>query len=164
MFKSKTGRYIVILILCVVFSGCAGLQRKFTRKKKKEERHAPVIITYDYAKDLRVEELYKKRFLFWKSWHGELIDRIAGTYMKRIECYDQAVMNLMEMEKYLREETSSELKPFIEDMKSISLDIKKRRLSKGEQIKLKSLLEKAKRSIDKKFSYPRVKDSLELRK
>lgn len=163
MFKSKTSRYIIILILCVAFSGCAGLQRKFTRKKEKEEKLAPVIITHDYAKDLRVEELYKKRFLFWRSWHGELIDRMGGTYKKRIECYDQAVMNLMEMEKYLRGELASELEPFIEDMKSISPDIKKRKLSKGEQIKLKSLLEKTKRRVDKKFSYPRVKDSLELR-
>ncbi|NQV04388.1 MAG: hypothetical protein HQ532_02720 [Candidatus Omnitrophica bacterium] len=164
MFKSKTSRYIIVLILCVAFSGCAGLQRKFTRKKKEEERQAPVIIMHDYAKDLRVEELYKKRFLFWRSWHGELIDRMGGTYKKRIECYDQTVMNLMEMEKYLRGELASELKPFIEDMKSISSDIKEKKLSKSEQIKLKSLLEKAKRSIDKKFSYPKVKDSLELRK
>lgn len=165
MFKGKTSRYVIILILCVVFSGCAGLQRKFTRKKKKEEiRQAPVITTHDYAKDLRVEELYKKRFLFWRSWHGELIDRMDGAYKKRIECYDQAVMNLTEMESYLKVEVASELKPFVEDMKTISSDIKKKKLSKGEQIKLKSLLEKAKRSIDKKFSYPRVKDSLELRK
>ena len=164
MFKNKTSRYALILILCVAFSGCAGLQRKFVRKKKKEEKLAPVIVTYDYEKNLRIEELYKKRFLFWRSWHGELIDRMGGTYKKRIECYDQAIMNLMEMEKYLTGVKAQEIKPFVEKMKSIDLDIKKKKLSKGERIRLKSLLEKTKRRVDKKFSYPKVKDSLELRK
>ena len=164
MSKNRVLRYVLICVLFVSFTGCAGLQRKFVRKKKKEERVAPVITTYDYAKDLRVDELYKKRFLYWKSWQGELIERMDGTYKKRRECYEHLVMNLMEMKKYLSDAKIKELDPFIEEIESIDSDIRKKRLSENKKIRMGHLLERTKRQIDKKFSYSNVKDSLEFKK
>ncbi|MDP8230837.1 MAG: hypothetical protein P9L93_07035 [Candidatus Gorgyraea atricola] len=164
MYKDKFFIYICIAVLCISLTGCAGLQRKFTRKKKKDEKAGPVITTYDYAKDLRVEELYKKRFLFWRTWQGELIERMDGLYKKRIECYDQAIMNLKEMRKYLSDPKAEELAPFIEKISSIDPNIRKKKLSKSEQYNMTQLLENTKRQIDKQFSYSKVKDFLELRK
>lgn len=164
MFKNRFLTYVLISIFFISFAGCAGLQRKFTRKKKKEEKPAPVITTYDYAKDLRVVELYKKHFLYWKTWQGELIERMDAAYKKRIECYDHALMNLEEMEKYLAEPKAKELKPFIEKIMSIDPGIRKKNLSKSEKNKMRSLLEKTMRRIDKGFSYSKVKDFLELKK
>jgi len=164
MSKNRVLRYVLICVLFVSFTGCAGLQRKFTRKKKKEERITPVITTYDYAKDLRVDELYKKRFLYWKSWQGELIERMDGAYKKRRECYEHLVMNLMEMKKYLSRTKAEELELFIEEIKSIDPDIKKKRLSRSERHRMTHMLERTKRRIDKKFSYSKVKDLLELKK
>ena len=102
MHKTKILRYIVILFLCLSFAGCATLQKKFVRKKKEEEKPAPVITMYDYSKDLRTDELYKKHFLFWKTWQLELIGRMDATYKKRNDCYDHIIANLMEMQRYLR--------------------------------------------------------------
>ncbi len=70
MFR-KTVAWGLVLILFFSFTGCAALQRKFVRKKKKQEAPAPVITTFDYSKELRVDELYKRHFLFWKTWHLE---------------------------------------------------------------------------------------------
>jgi len=111
-----------------------------------------------------VEELYKKRFLFWRTWQGELIERMDGLYKKRIECYDQAIMNLKEMRKYLSDPKAEELAPFIEKISSIDPNIRKKKLSKSEQYNMTQLLENTKRQIDKQFSYSKVKDFLELRK
>ncbi len=155
---------ILFLVILLFLTGCAGLQRKFTRKKKKDEKIGPVINTYDYAKDLRVDELYKKKFLFWRTWQGELIERMDGLYKKRVECYDQAIMNLKEMQKYLSDPKAEDLEPFIEKVSSIDPDIRKKKLSKSEQYGMTQLLEKTKRQIDKQFSYSKVKDFLELRK
>ncbi len=164
MVKNRILAGILICVLLVTSIGCAGLQRKFTRKKKEEVKAGPVITTYDYAKDLRVDELYRKRFLFWKSWQGELIERMDGTYKKRMECYENAVMNLEEMRKYLSLARVKELDPFIEEIKSIDPDIKKKRLSRSEKYRMSHMLEMTKRRIDKQFSYSKVKDSLELKK
>ena len=164
MFKKRSFVAILILILLISLTGCAALQRKFTRKKRKQPRPTPVITTFDYAKDLRVEELYKKRFLYWKTWHTELLNRMDAGYKKRVACYDHALMNLKEMQKYLKDAKISEIEPLVEKLQSIDPDIRKKRLSKGEEVRMRRVLEKTKRQIDKNFSYSKVKDYLELKK
>ena len=157
-------RFWVIIALCISISGCAGMQRKFSRKKKEEEKQLPIVTMYDYAKELRVDELYKKRFLFWKSWQGELIDRMGDGYKKRAECYNEFMQNLMEMQRYLNDEKNKELEVFVTEIKSVDPDVKKIDLTNSERYRIAQLLEKTKRLIDKRFSYSHVKDSLELRK
>ncbi|MDO8602753.1 MAG: hypothetical protein Q7O04_02760 [Candidatus Omnitrophota bacterium] len=161
---NKLWRYAVISLLCLSIAGCAGVQRKFTRRKKQEEKLSPVVTTYDYAKEQRVGELYKKRFLFWKSWQGELIDRMGSGYKKRAECYDELMQNLLEMQKYLNDQKYNELEVFITEIKSVDSDVKKNDLRGSEQYRITQLLERTKRLIDKRFSYAKVKDFLELRK
>ncbi len=160
----KVFRYAIIVTLSITISECAGVQRKLARKKKEEEKQLPIITTYDYAKERRVDELYKKRFLFWKSWQGELIDRMGDGYKKRTECYDELMQNLLEMRKYLNDEKYKELGIFITEIKSVDPDVKKIDLTNSEKYRIAQLLEKTKRLIDKRFSYTHVKDSLELRK
>lgn len=164
MYKRKFTACILILILFVSSAGCATLQRKFARKEKEEERIAPVITTYDYSKELRVDELYRKHFLFWQSWQTELINRLDATLKKRTTCYDYIISSLMEMRKYLIGPKVEELDSFIVEVKSIETDIKDKKLSKSSQYRIKRILERTKRQIDRKFSYPNVKGSLELKK
>jgi hypothetical protein len=160
----KKLRYAVIVMLCISIAGCAGMQRKFSRKKKEEVKQLPIVTTYDYAKEARVDELYKKRFLFWKSWQGELIDRMGAGYKKRTECYDELTQNLLEMQKYLNDEKYKELESFIVEIKSLDPNVKKIDLTNNERYRISQVLEKTRRLIDKRFSYSHVKNSLELRK
>ena len=64
---------IVALIVLISFTGCTALQKKFVRKKRKEEKPAPVITTYDYSKELRVDELYKKHFPQYLSYQSAIL-------------------------------------------------------------------------------------------
>ncbi len=155
---------VFALMLLVSFTGCAALQRKFTRKKKDKGRVVPVITTYDYSKDLRVEELYKKRFLFWKTWHDELIDRMDTGHKKRVACFDNALENMIEMRKYLASPKAEELDPYIKKMTDIDKDIKEGRLTRSEKYNIKKALEKIKRQVNKNFSFSDVEEFLELRK
>jgi len=157
-------RSAIVVVLCIFIAGCAGMQRKFVRKKQIEEKAPPIVTTYDYPIDQRLDELYKKRFLFWKSWQGELIDRMGDTYKKRAECYDGLMENLLEMQRYLNNERYNELEAFITEIKTIDPGVKKIDLTENERYKISQLLERTKRLIDKRFSYTHVKDSLELRK
>jgi len=164
MRKNVYVRNLIIFLLCASLCGCGGLQRKFARKKKEETRITPVITTYDYSKELRADELYRKHFLFWKSWQTELIDRMGGTYKKRIECYDYTIASLAEMKKYLKDPKASELEKFIVRIKTIDPEVKEPRLSKSQQYRIRQLLESTKRQMDKLFSYNKVKDYVEMQK
>jgi hypothetical protein len=164
MMKYMRFKVVIVIVLCLCIAGCGGLQRKFARKKKEEVKTPAIVTTYDYPIAERVEELYKKRFLFWKSWQGELIDRIDDNYKKRVECYDQLMQNLFEMQKYLSDEKYKELEAFITEIKSVGPVVKKMDLRGSEKHRVAQVLEKTKRLIDKRFSYSKVKDSLGLRK
>lgn len=150
----------VVLFLVAAISGCAGVQRKFVRKKKTEEKPMPIVTAYDYAKELRADELYKKYFMFWKSWQGELIEKIGSRYKKRNVCYEKLMDSLMEMKKYLDAKKAKELEVFIEEIKTIEPAIKKDRLTRNEEYNVQQLLEKTKRQIEKDFSYSDVKENL----
>ena len=160
----KRFRCAVIIMLCVSIAGCAGMQKKFARRKKEEVKQLPIVTTYDYAKEARVDELYKKRFLFWKSWQSELIDRMGDGYKKRTACYDELVQNLLEMQKYLNDEKYKELENFITEIRSLDPDVRKIDLTNNERYRISQVLEKTRRLIEKRFSYSHVKNSLELRK
>ena len=156
-------KYAVIIILCISIAGCAGVQRKFARKKKEEAKTPAIVTMYEYPIAERVDELYKKRFLFWKSWQGELIDRMEDNYKKRTECYDELMQNLLEMQKYLNDEKYKELTAFVTEIKTVDPAVKKIDLTNSERYRITQLLEKTKRLIDKRFSYTHVKGYLELR-
>lgn len=162
MIKSRFFKIALVLILSISFAGCAALQRKFVRKKKKEQKAAPVITTFDYSKGLRVDELYKKHFLFWRTSQSELVDKLDSGYKKRVYLFNHTVESLSEMKKYLSGSKREELEGFIEEIKSIDRDIKKKRPSKNKEYKMRQLLERTKRQIDKRFSYSDVKGFLEL--
>ena len=164
MSRKTYVRNIIIIALCISIAGCAGIQRKFARKKQKEVKALPIVTTYDYPIEQRLDELYKKRFLFWKSWQGELIDRMDDTYKKRIECYDELIQNLSEMQRYLNDEKYKALEGFAAEIKSLDPDVKKNDLTNSEKYRIRQILERTRRLIDKNFSYSKVKNSLELRK
>jgi len=164
MHKNRILICAFIFLLSISFTGCAGLQRKFVRKKKKQEKIAPVVTTFDYSKDLRVDELYKKHYLFWKTWQLELIERMGGGRKKRISCYDYTMKHLLDMKKYLGEPKEEEIEVVVKEIKSIDPAIRKKRLSKNKQYKMTRLLERTFRQIEKRFSYNDVKDFLELKK
>ena len=165
MFKHRYLRYAVILMFIITFVGCASLERKFSRKKNKEEDKAPAIITatYDYSKDRRIDELYKKYFLFWKSWQSELIDRMDATHKKRVDCYANTMESLKEMKKYLKKEKEDKLQVIIAEIQSIEPSIDTAILSENKKYNIIRLLEKTKREIENNFSYSDVKDSLEFK-
>lgn len=164
MRRNRILRYVVIFMLFISSVGCGALQRKFVRKKKKDEAPAPVITTFDYSKELRVDELYKKHYLFWKTWQMELIDRMDAGPKKRISCYDSAMTHLLEMEDYLKEPKASELKIAIKEIEDIGAGVKNKRLSNNERYRIIKSLERTLRQIEKEFSYSDVKDFLELKK
>ncbi|MCX5688043.1 MAG: hypothetical protein NTV71_05365 [Candidatus Omnitrophica bacterium] len=145
MIRLFRHRYVVVVMLCLFVAGCASMQRKFARKKQKEEKMMPIVTTYEYPVEERVDELYKKRFLFWKSWQGELINRMEGTYKKREECYNESMQNLMEMQKYLNDEKCKELEGFVAEIKLLDSDVKKIDLTKSEQYRITRILEKTRR-------------------
>ncbi len=161
---AKTFLLITSYCLLVTLLGCDAFVRKFTRKQKKEnipveemvlapEEYKPPVISK--------EEAYRQYFLYWKSWHDELIDALGrnSSQKKQLSCVDEEIKNLQEIRGLLNETKQKKLDVYLaklndlreqikQDIYGISLD------------RYRSRAENLRRGIMRDFSHQKIKNDL----
>ncbi len=162
-----------VVIACCLFSfvllcGCEAFVRKFTRKSKKDEERAPqlVLAPEEYkAPQMSKEEVYRQYFLFWKSWHSELVESFNAAptasfnYKKPLSCIKESISNLEQLSRLLNAEKQKQLDIYIKKMKMLQDDIAADSYGSSlASFRLKA--EDLKRNILRDFSYQKIKDSL----
>jgi hypothetical protein len=157
-------RYAIILAILVNLLGCDAFVRKFTRKTKKEELpQGELVLTPEEYKSPQMtkEALYRQYFLFWKSWHDELINALTqgASQKKQIYCIEEAIENLESLREFLNEQAQKKLDPHILGLKElkggIGRDLYGNNLSSNAQ-----KAERVKKGILKDLSYNKIKDYL----
>jgi len=158
-------RYTLILFLIGNLVGCDAFVRKFTRKPKKEENlpeQKLVLAPEEYkSSQMSNEEVYRQYFLYWKSWHDELINSLAGgtSHKKQIDCANEAIKNLEELRPTLKEAKQKKLDVYINRLKDLNKEIQED--AYGNSISTNRLTaERIKRNILHDFSYNKIKDDL----
>ena len=151
---------LVLLVFAVLTSGCAQLKEKFIRKPKDKEEPRRYYIVKEY--DVRpTMELYTKRYIFWKTWHKELLVVIMkDNHKKIVVAVEQDVSNLHDMQRMLVPEKGDQLQPLIDDMTKIENTIKKQKITHANRVRIRRKLENIGRSVKKDFSYRKIKGSL----
>jgi hypothetical protein len=148
---------ILAIALITNLCGCAALKRKFTRKKK----HVKPAVYYDlekYAKEPNAI-LYKRHYVYWKTWQEELINKLSEkNFKKNISCAQGIISNLEDMKRYLVTEKAENLQPYIDEMRALQKELSGKYIGMGRQTRLRNLLEKRYRRIKREFSYTKVKD------
>jgi len=98
-------------LLLVTLIGCEAFVKKFTRKPKEEKKEEMVLVPEDYKDNMTPEERYRQYFLFWKSWQDELITSLLEdrSPKKKLDCIEQAIKNLDELRKLLKDEKKQKL-------------------------------------------------------
>jgi hypothetical protein len=150
---------VLVITFMVTVCGCAALKKKFTRKKKPQK---PTVY-YDlekYAKEPNAV-LYKRHYVYWKTWQEELINKLSeNNYKKNARCTQGIISNLNDMKRYLSAEKAEALQPFIDEMQGLEKELSGKYISMGRQTRLHNLLEKRYRRIKREFSYTKVKDDI----
>ncbi len=108
------------------------------------------------------EEVYRQYFLYWKSWHEELINSLSGggsSNKKQIDCANEALKNLEALRSTLQEAKQKKLDIYISQLKDLKKEIEEDLY--GNSISENRLVaERIKRSILRDFSYNKIKDYL----
>lgn len=123
------------LLLCFILMagslvGCQPLRKKFTRAKKKDAQSRefiPVLEPVDYARAQHSpEEYYKSHYFLWKVWYRDLLDAVSeNKNEKRLEyTYNQMVLQLKEMNKFIRPDKQPGLNEILEDLRSLEADLR----------------------------------------
>ena len=126
-------RYFIVILsifFIVSLTGCEAFVRKFTRKPNKEmlPREEMVLVPEEYkGPNMTKEELYRQYFLFWKSWHDELIESLAQkkSKKKQINCAQEMLKNLYSMADMLVPKKEKELEFYIGEAKNLLNSIEK---------------------------------------
>lgn len=165
--RAKLKNFIFVCGLLTVICGllgCDAFVRKFTRKHKKENlpQEEMVLAPEEYkTPQMTKEELYRQYFLFWKSWHDELIESLLQqrSQKKQIDCVGEAIGNLNELRRLLNAEKQKQLDTYILQLKElqgqISKDIYGNSIMPNTQ-----RAESIKRNILRDFSYNKIKNYL----
>jgi hypothetical protein len=143
--------------------GCDAFVRKFTRKPKKKESWEidMVLAPEEYKPTMTKEEQYRQYFLFWQSWQDELMEALLQnkSLKKRVDCAQQAVNNLVNMQQLLNDVQKKKLQIYIVRMKDLKRNVggdiygseNGANFHKAEILKL---------DIQKNFSFSDVKNSI----
>jgi hypothetical protein len=155
--------FIVGLPLVISLAGCEAFVRKFTRKPKKDGvREELVLSPEEYvAPKKTTEELYRDSFLYWKSWHDELLSSLVkdGNHKKQRDCIQEALKNLDQMRALLKPAKQQGLDIYISQMKSLQEAIS--RDSYGMNVLMNAAnADRIRKSILKNFSFPGIKEGL----
>lgn len=164
-----TGKRIVFVLIVVFLLpslvGCEAFVRKFTRKPKKDKikKEEMILVPEEYkGPNMSQEELYRKYFLFWKSWDNELHESLSGSganHKKQISCAKEAIKNLVQMKFYLNEEKQKKLDVYIDRLGALKELIARDVYSSKVAIH-RNNAERIRRGILKDFSFEKIKDSL----
>jgi hypothetical protein len=107
------------------------------------------------------EELYRQYFLFWKSWHDEVIESLLQkkSIKKQIDCSQEAIKNLINLRALLNIDMQKKLDIYIAQLKELHNQISKD-LYGNNVITNAQRLERIKRDILRDFSYGKIKNYL----
>lgn len=168
MRKVKRYKFITVwaVLAGVLFSlsGCADLERLkdqllIKRKKDTEEetkitRYVPVQ-TYDVHPSI---ELYTKRYIFWKNWHREVLAVLRDENQKKARvAIEQEVGNLRDMERMLVDEKGERLGEIVDEMSQIEEQIKKEKVTTGNEVRIRKKLESLGKEIKRDYSYNKMR-------
>ena len=158
MLMKKTITFLLFLILVINLTGCASVQKKFTRKKK-EPSHIPAAVYFEegaYQKKYSNAYYYKMHYTLWKTWQSDLINGIGGNRKKTQRNAEESLNQLTEMSHYLAPEKEKDLEPLLEDLTRLVKKIDSGAYSSTENADLRVELQKIKRLVDNDFYYDKV--------
>ncbi len=166
-FQKKIRQVIILSTLYFILStliGCDAFVRKFTRKSKKENlpKEELVLAPEEYKPPkMTKEEAYRQYFLYWKSWHDELINSLSGgsSHKKRMDCANETINNLEQLRLALQETRQKKIDVYINQLKDLKKEIAEDLY--GNNLSASRLVaERIKRNILRDFSYNKIKDYL----
>ena len=162
--KSKILLLVTSCSLILTMLGCDAFVRKFTRKPKKANlpKEQMVLAPEEYIPPkMTKEEVYRKYFLYWKSWHDELINALlaGASQKKQIDCANEALENLEGLRKVLQGAGQKKLDVYINQLKDLKSDLEEDLY--GSNISQNLLnAERIRRGIMRYFSYDKIKNYL----
>jgi hypothetical protein len=150
-------------VLSAGVTGCEGLQRKFTRKKKPQPPPAPVTVFQDYSAAMTPLERYRKHYAIFDYWHSSLQSALEARMPnpKRVKLAStEALGELETMKGLLNEAAAARLEPLLKEQAEIHRLVSHPGFDAARADLIKRRLEAQTRAIHRHFFWRNVQDQL----
>ena len=146
-------------------TGCESLQKKLTRKPKQPKAApTPVIQFQDYSRAMTPLDRYRKHYLIFDYWNGELFDALQSRPLnpKRYRrASSDALGELQALQGLLTEELAERLAPLIEDRTTLDTRLRQGGISDSQVPIIQRDLEAQTRRFQREFFWRKVQDHLQ---
>ena len=164
----RTGGLLVSVlvggVIAATAAGCESLERKFTRKPKTPtERPNPVIVFQDYSQAMTPLERYRKHYLMFGYWNGELLEalQVPALNPKRItRASTESLSELTALRNLLESDLAGRLDPVIEARTAIDRQVQGASFGAAQAIRIVQVVEAQTRQINREFFWRDVQDHL----
>ncbi len=153
----------ILLCLSLTLTGCEAFRKKFVRKSKREKEVNVVIDIKEYESEYSLKEAYKKYFTFWRAWRDELLTSLDAQDLnrkKQVLAAKRTLESLQQMRELILPEKQARLDVFILEQKDIVRQLEGYNLSHVQKVRIKNMLEKQRRQIQKEFKYNQIEKFL----
>jgi hypothetical protein len=148
---------LLAALLAIDMAGCASIQKKFTRKKK-EQPKAPRIYQVQKYQKKPTAELYQKHYAFFTSWQSEAMAVLGNNHKKDVQCMEQMVTNLIDMQSMLVPEKAQGLDKSIKRLKTVRDIVIKENLSQYNKTYTISTVDREGRFVKREYTFNKVKN------
>ena len=156
--------YCLLLAVTVTLTGCESLQRKLTRKPKHPlERPSPIINFQDYSRAMTPLDRYRKHYLMFDYWNGELIDTLQSTppNPKRFKrSSSESLGELKTMKDLMVDDLALRFEPLVEARTKINDQVQRGAIGPSDTNALWRTLEAQTRQIHREFFWRDVQEQL----
>jgi len=152
MRMNKWGALLAVITLSLSLAGCADITNKFIRKKKEEPKHQKyyAVKTYDIRPSI---ELYSKRYSYWTAWQSEILLVIRNSNEKKVKvAMEQALSNLMDLEKMIVDEKIERIKKMVDELTVINKQVHADGITDGNEIRIRKKIEAMGREVKRDYS------------
>lgn len=151
---------LLIFFLALSLGGCGTTWgQKFTRRKKEAKPQPKIYQMKKYPKKPSAD-LYKQHYSYWSTWQMELLSRLGENHKKDVQCIEEIISNLRDMQNILIPEWGEKLQRQVDRIMEAREIIVYGELSKYNKDTIMHDLEKVDRDVKRDFCYSKVKSFL----
>ncbi len=138
---------ILFINLIFILSGCPKLIRR-----KEPDQHLPIYEEVEAESPVLNFDTYQLNYVYWKTSHDEVHDRLNAERKKRESCFDITLDYIVKMQRTFPEDKREEVKPYVERYLKFEKVVKANRISSSKKEMLRKKLNSIRRDFVKKFA------------
>jgi len=153
--------------LVVALSGCESLERKLTRKPKHPEPPPnPIINFQDYSQSMTPLERYRKHYLIFDYWNGELREALADrspNSKRMMRACSESLGELEALKGLVPDDVARQLEPLLAARERWKSQLERGTLSSSEAMLIQREVESQARQIHREFFWRNMEDKLKAK-